>query len=208
MCVDVQDLISQCLSIVPDDRPTLEGILRHRWMQQSCSSADSRQTNKSQCLKQRESPLQSTADTVVAHSRPLSPVDTCDDCNTALSISTPTVLPAHCLIDTTESLSSDRCVELCAESSDRCDKPCAESSSDRCVEFCVESSLDRCVDRERVPADTVDTEAVLAETAKLYMKSSKCNMLNDLETRQVCSLCGGVDVVCSSHLCTNCVKPS
>jgi len=41
MFVEVRDLISQCLSIRPCDRPTLEAILRHPWMALDTSSASS-----------------------------------------------------------------------------------------------------------------------------------------------------------------------
>jgi len=43
---DVQDLIKLCLSLMPEDRPSLEGILEHPWMQSpELNTADSDSTN-------------------------------------------------------------------------------------------------------------------------------------------------------------------
>jgi len=156
---------------VPADRPSLEDILLHRWMLESCEQVDKKlcETNET------ENHLKSTSDvglhTHVEHNGAvcqdeLSVMHQCSNlpgCLDTITLSyNPLLSPSQHILDTTQLYaepSSDTCVELCAKPSrDMCVELCAEPSSDKsvkffaglssdtCVELCAEPSSDTCVE--------------------------------------------------------------
>ena len=162
---------------MPADRPSLEDILLHRWMLESCEQVDKKlcETNET------ENHLKSTSDvglhTHVEHNGAvcqdeLSVMHQCSNlpgCLDTITLSyNPLLSPSQHILDTTQLYaepSSDTCVELCAEpSSDTCVELCAEPSSDRCieqfggpscdrrVELCAEWSSNRCVELTAGPS--------------------------------------------------------
>ena len=142
---------------MPADRPSLEDILVHPWMLESCEPLGKQ-------LSKTSVPCSAAAET---SDRLKSAVEDVTDLRTRLermTVDETSVTDRYCDCVDTVAVSSapqrllgavqlcaesstDRCVELCPESStDRCVELCAESSADRCVELCAESSTDRCVE--------------------------------------------------------------
>ena len=165
-CAGVHDLIGWCLSVVPSDRPSLQDILGHRWMQES---------HEQVVKKQPETNVQCLGD--VSHEQTDRKKSTADECSDAdvhsgatqftemtpaertLASSlaeqysslpgNPPLSHSH-LLDTVELCAapeSDRTVELCASPvPDTTVELYAAPLSDRTVELCTSPVPDRTVE--------------------------------------------------------------
>ena len=187
----MRDLIGRCLSVVPTDRPSVEDILRHQWMQESCEPALMRQretnverlgeTELKSAVDERSGAACSTAASR-AQSAPLSLVDQYSvDADPQLS-------PPQRLLDTVElstkpltekavelyaSSTSDRCVELYADqSSESCIELNAGPSSDGGVELCGEQLSDLRVELSAAPSSDRGVELYADQSSDKYVELS------------------------------------
>lgn len=220
----MRDLINRCLSVVPTDRPSLEDILMHPWMLDSCEQLDkklSQKTNVPGSAADGESSHQSktTRDDVtefrtrLEHMTAAETLGTnrCCDCVDTSAVSSD---PSQRLLDAAIQLcaesSADTCVELCGESSstDKCVELCTESLTDRCIELCSESSTDRCVELCGESSSTDNCVELCAESStdrcvELCGESSSDRHVEPCVESSVTDRC--VEV-CTKSLADRCVE--